>query len=71
MDAEFLLALDMSTQGNMRMRSKMPHPNGGTGLRFSRRNGKGNVVGYHYGFLVYARPTNERHQTETYGKGVM
>lgn len=53
MDTDTVLALDASAQGIALMKSTIPRPDAGLGFFAYKTVGKGKVVCYCYGFLVY------------------
>lgn len=71
MDVETLLPVDMSAQENTTKKSAIPHLDLGLGLVGSSTIGKGNVVYYYNGSLVYANLAKNPRKMKKNGEEVM
>lgn len=69
--AEMLLAVECSAIGVTLKKSSIQHPNAGRGVFAARPIGKGTVVGYYYGSLVYEDLSAAGSRLKTYGENIM
>lgn len=63
--------LDRSAQGIKVEKPTTPCPGCRIGLFVSLTIGKGEMIGYYYGFMVYASLIMDRHKTEAYQESMM